>query len=510
MNPWITRAEAWTAAGRGLAPLAEAVARGEPLARPVPWAAPGLRAPFAALLPERVDVRTMLEEVVRAVLPAAPGRCGLVVGSSSGFVSGGFERWHREGGVERAWRQAPALDVAARLHLDPVCTVSIACASGTAAFGVATGWLRDGRCDRVVVAGVEALSLFIHAGFAGLGALSPTRSRPFAAGRDGLMLGEGAAAFLLEPPGGGTPLAAVRGVGLSQDAVHLTAPDRSGDGLRRAAAAACGEAVDEVDCVSAHATGTPFNDAMEARALRALFGRPAPVHAAKPVVGHTLGAAGAVETAALLAMLGGAPPPPPVDPGDTELWSVACRSPRWGLKLSAAFGGHNAALLLGPPAPSAARPRALRIGARAVVEGTSFPLEQLGAPPTLGRADLYVRAGIAVLRELELDADTALVLSSESGCRAADLRYHRDLIDRGPGGISRVHFAYTIPGAPIAEAAILRQVRGPALVICGGAAEGRAEAEALVRWGAAPRAVAVHVEAPDAVGRAEAVVVEGA
>lgn len=522
MNPWITRVDCFSAAGRGIGRLAEAVTAGVPLGRPVPWAQPGLRAPFAALLAERMPVEALLEELVRAVLPAEGG-AGLVVATTSGAISGGFEAWHRAGGAdgprvpasgdwpsdrregEGLWRQDPGRSVAARLGLAPVTTLSVACASGTAAFTVATNWLRDGLCARVVVVGIDVLSLYIHAGFAGLGALSPTTSRPFAADRDGLLIGEGGAAFLLEAPGGPRPpLATVLGLGLSQDAVHLTAPDRTGGGLLRAATMACQDA-DAVDCVSAHATGTPFNDAMEARALDTLFGRPVPLHAAKPVIGHTLGAAGALEIAALLAYLNGATPPPPRDPGDCPIRIAPCRDPRVGLKLSAAFGGVNAALLLGPDAPSSLRARAVTRTHTGEAAGTSFPLDQLGAPPTLGRADLYVRAGIAALRELPIAEDTALVLSSESNCRLADLRYHRDLVERGPAQVSRVHFTYTIPGSPLAEASILRHARGPVLALCDGPEAGRAEAERLVRWGLAPAAIAVHVEAPGAEARAVAV-----
>lgn len=451
----------------------------------------------------------MLDEVVRSVIPGGfAGRVGLVVGTSSGNISGGFESWQRHGGEEEAWRQAPVRRVAARHRLFPATTVSVACASGTAAFGVGRGWLRDGECDAVVVAGVDALSLYIHAGFAGLGALARERSRVFAPDRDGLMLGEGAAAFFLEPPGGPRPaIAVLRGVGYSQDGVHVTAPDRSGSGLYRAGAAALAEAglaAGDIGTVSAHGTGTPFNDAMEARALTRLFGGPVPLHAAKPVVGHTLGAAGAVEAALVLAILDGAEAPAPLDAGDCEI-ALSPAGPGAGLSVSAAFGGVNAAVVFGRNGASTLRRHRVEAVGCERVEADTFELVGLGAPPTLGRADTYVRAGIAALRPLPLSADTAVVLTSESNCRQADLRYHADLVARGPAHVSRVHFTYTTPGSSLAEAAILRGLRGPALVFCDTAERGRAEARRLVEHGVARACVALHVEAPERTARAEAV-----
>ncbi len=509
MNPWITRVDVWCAAGRGMEALADAVRNDAPLRRDVPYAAEGLRSPFAACLHEGATAEEMLDEVVRGVLPGGVGRCGLVVATSSGAISGAFEAWHRSGGVpstERAWRQEPARVVAARHRLAPVTTISVACASGTAAFAVARGWLRDGVCERVIVAGVDALSLYIHAGFAGLGALARERSRVFSADRDGLMLGEGAAAFLLEAPGSTRPpLAVLRGVGLSQDGVHLTAPDRTGAGLWRAALTDAGVDPGEIGTVSAHGTGTPFNDAMEARALARLFAGPVPLHAAKPIIGHTLGAAGAIEAALVLAILGGADPPPPLSSGDCEVEFMPCRNPRFGLSVSAAFGGVNAAVVFGPddqrPHPHAA----VDVLDRREIAAEQFDLPTIGAPPTLGRSDTYVRAGIAALHEFSLAPDTAIVVTSESNCRQADLRYHADLLDRGPGAVSRMHFTYTIPGSPLAEAAILKGLRGPALVFCDRAERGAEEARRLVAHGLAPAAVALHIEAPERLARATAV-----
>jgi hypothetical protein len=537
--------------------LVDALAEGRPRITPVPWAAEGLRSPFAALAGHG-EAEDLLAAVVGAVCPGdspvAP--VGLVVATSSGAISGPFERWDRGGrvGPEAPWRQLPTERVAARFGLAPATTLSVACASGTAAFAVARRWLRAGICDRVVVAGVDALSLYVHAGFAGLGALAAERCRPFAAERDGLVLGEGAAAFLLETPAsaraaGRAPIAALRGCGLSQDGVHLTAPDRTGNGLARAVRAALADAgmdAGDIGAVSAHATGTVFNDAMEARALAGVFGGPVPLHALKPITGHTLGAAGALEAAALLALLAGAPPPPPPAAAgpDCPITFAPGRDPRAGLSVSAAFGGVNAAIVFArvdavdeaivrpptgaiPASPAGATARASTARpaagappaavetdpvtvARAHVATDDLPLARVfpGAPPALGRADAYVRGGIAALAEVRgaLGPDTAVVLASATNCRAADLRYHAGLVTGGPAHASRLHFSYTTPGGPVAEASILLGLRGPVLAFCDDPARADAEARALVASGAVPSAVALSLEAPAAFAEARAVV----
>ncbi|MFZ5482185.1 MAG: beta-ketoacyl synthase N-terminal-like domain-containing protein [Myxococcota bacterium] len=521
MNPVITRMEAISACGRGVGALADGLAAGRARVRAVPWASEALRSPFAALA-GLGEAEELLDAVVSAVRPAE-GACGLVVATSSGAITGAFERWHRHGGEEEAWRQAPTRRVAARHGLAPHTTLSVACASGSAAFATARGWLRDGLVERVIVAGVDALSLYVHAGFAGLGALAKEACRPFQPGRDGLVLGEGAAAVLLESPAaaraaGRPAIATLRGIGLSQDAVHLTAPDRTGDGLARAVRAALADAgldAGEIDAVSAHGTATSFNDAMEARALATVFGGPVPLHAPKAVLGHTLGAAGAIEAVGLLAMMSGAEPmrAPSLVAEDCPLTVREAREPRVGLSVNAAFGGVNAAVVFGPAEETAA-PRSLVASevARVCVEGDDLPLSKVhpAAPPALGRADTYVRAGIAALARLgEVPEGAAVVVASETNCRAADLRYHAGLVAGGPAQASRVHFTYTIPGAPLAEAAILLGLRGPALVFCDTAERAHAEARGLVSRGEAPAAIALAVEAPERRARAEAVLYAG-
>ncbi|MSP56164.1 MAG: hypothetical protein EXR69_11255 [Myxococcales bacterium] len=552
LDPWVTGLAAETAAGSGVEALVDALCAGRPLATAAPWAWAGVPGHGVGAAVgggcRGGGAEALLQAVVDAVDPGMA--CGLVVGTTSGSISGEFERDFPGVGIHD-YRQRPTRAVVARCRArwlalwrlegaaggphsgalgDPLpdTTVSVACASGAAAFDVARGWLRTGRCERVIVAGVDALSPFIHAGFAGIGALAAGPSHPFTAGRDGMMLGEGAAAVLLETPtsarrAGRRPLCALRGTGLSQDAVHLTAPDRTGGGLYRAMAAAVGDAGislahvgDALDAVSAHGTGTPFNDAMEARALARLFGdRAVPLHAAKPVVGHTLGAAGTVEAVALIAMLAGAEAPSAmqIDPELGVRGRARRRTGGFGLSVNAAFGGVNVALVFGPvdrsgpgdgnaAAGNAAAGNAAARAASVEVVGDTFPVSGLPrlpdgtAPLNLGRADSYVRAGILALARIGAQAGEAIVLASEESCAQADRRYLDALVRSGPERAPRVHFIYTIPGAPLAEAAILLGLNGPGLVLCDGPEAAQAEARRLVEEGRVLSAVALAITGP--------------
>ena len=287
--------------------------------------------------------------------------------------NGAFAEWIRRaepppGGASAASLHAVASDLASEVGaLGPALCVSVACASGTMAVGLGADLIRSGECDVVLAGGVDLLSGFVYAGFDSLRALSPTGARPFDRRRDGLTLGEGAAFLLLEEAGsvraaGRRALALVRGYGSAADAHHMTRPSPSGEGLVRAVEAALRDAsIDrsEIGFVSAHGTATRFNDRMEAAAFRSLFGERAgqlPTHSIKGAIGHTLGAAGAIE--ALLSTLvlerGCIPPTAGFEEPDPEcaLDVVAGTSRplppsvRNVLSTSSAFAGTNAALVL--------------------------------------------------------------------------------------------------------------------------------------------------------------------
>jgi len=302
---------------------------------------------------------------------ALPRDAGVVMGSCLGgarLVFAWLDRGGEAPGPSGSFA-GPALGIAERLRLTgPVSTVSTACASGTGAVALATDCIRRGESDVMLAGGADALSRFVVAGFAQLRALSSGPVRPFDRRRDGLALGEGAAVLVLEEREAarrrGAPiLAEVLGAGRSSDANHMTGPSRDGDGVVRAVESALRDAnlpAGRIDFVSAHGTGTPFNDRMETIAFRRVLGDHAyriPVNSIKPIVGHTLGAAGALEAILCVRAIaeGVVPPTIHLEEPDPEcdldyVPNVARRHRvRVALSSSSAFGGNNAAILLGAP-----------------------------------------------------------------------------------------------------------------------------------------------------------------
>jgi 3-oxoacyl-[acyl-carrier-protein] synthase II len=251
----------------------------------------------------------------------------------------------------------------------PNLAIATACATGAHAIGEGARMVRDGTADVVVCGGAEAcVSPVAMAAFARMGALSKhadpaAASRPFDDDRDGFVMGEGAAFVVLEPydravARGARIYGAVLGYGLTCDAYHITAPLEDGAGAVAAIEMALGDAglaPGAIGHVNAHGTSTPHNDAAEAAAIAKVFGPGAvPVTSIKGVTGHLIGAAGAVEAVvALLSTARGIVPPTanhrhtdlPVDVVAGEPRSI---EPGPAVSTSFAFGGHNAALVLGP------------------------------------------------------------------------------------------------------------------------------------------------------------------
>ena len=246
----------------------------------------------------------------------------------------------------------------------PRTTVMTACSSSATAIGYAGDLIRLGRVEVAIAGGAEGLCRLTYAGFNALRASSPEPCRPFDEHRSGLTLGEGAGVLILEDEAhararGAEVLGYLAGWGISADAHHMTSPHPEGDGAARAMLAALDDArlsADAVDYVNAHGTATAQNDAMETAALKRVFGARAihvPISSTKSMVGHTLGAAGAIEAvASLLAMRGRYLPPTAnletIDPAlalDFIPKVARDASPRVILSSSFAFGGNNTVLI---------------------------------------------------------------------------------------------------------------------------------------------------------------------
>ncbi len=250
-------------------------------------------------------------------------------------------------------------------------TVS-ACATGGHAVGEASEIIRRDDADIMLAGGSEAcIHEWLVGGFAAMRALStrnddpPAASRPFDAARDGFVCGEGAGVLVLEEldharARGATPLAEVVGYGATADASHITLPAPGGVGAVRAARRAlekAGLGPDDVDHINAHATSTPEGDPSELHAMRTVFGEDAgriPITANKSMLGHTLGAAGAIEAIASIQAIRESCVPPTInltdpDPAAEGLTIVAGQAirhdTRVALSNSFGFGGQNTALL---------------------------------------------------------------------------------------------------------------------------------------------------------------------
>ena len=243
--------------------------------------------------------------------------------------------------------------------------VSAACASSTIAVAQAAALISSGSADVVMVCCLDMTTEFIFSGFSALRALSPLPCRPFDRDRNGLSLGEGAAALLLMSRERAkqeqrSPMGTILGWGIANDATHITAPARDGCGLVQAVSQALhgsGIPADEIHAICAHGTGTIYNDLMELAAFKQIFkNRKLPVFSIKGAIGHTLGAAGGIEVAVGMKALSSQVMPPTIGlrtPMDEAFGWVSTESVSFSgnylLTTNSGFGGINAALILGKP-----------------------------------------------------------------------------------------------------------------------------------------------------------------
>ena len=246
-------------------------------------------------------------------------------------------------------------------------TICTACAAGTHALGYAARLIAWGRCDAVATGGSEcAATATSLAGFGNMTALSSSgASMPFDAKRDGFVMGEGAAVFILErydlAIARGVPiLGEIIGAASNADAHHITAPAPGGTGAiacMKLALDDAGLSPADIGLVNAHGTSTPLNDAAEAQAVSAVFGANAvPVTSGKGVTGHALGAAGALEAAQVLLSMEHRLIPPtagttdldPDLPIDLVMGTARSWTPSPAISNNFGFGGHNGSVVIAP------------------------------------------------------------------------------------------------------------------------------------------------------------------
>jgi 3-oxoacyl-[acyl-carrier-protein] synthase I len=316
------------------------------------------------------QIRATIDEAIRR---HGPSRVGVVLGTStSGMAEQESARVHRAragewpaGSHYRQWEIGSLSDHAA-LALGvtgPAYTIATACSASAKVFASGRRLIEAGVCDAVVVGGADTLCRMTVSGFSSLEAISRGLCNPFSRNRDGINIGEGAAAFLMTRDQAPVSLL---GSGECSDAHHISAPDPEGKGAHQAMRLALEDAAlrpDEVAYINLHGTGTPLNDSMEAEAIATLFGPSTPCSSTKAMIGHALGAAGACEAAFVWLTLNPRYNPdnrlPPhlwdgvADPGmpAIQLAAAGARFDDRGrtamLSNSFAFGGNNVALAFG-------------------------------------------------------------------------------------------------------------------------------------------------------------------
>ncbi|VVN16786.1 hypothetical protein PS645_04090 [Pseudomonas fluorescens] len=302
-------------------------------------------------------------------------RIGVILGTSTSGIdeaSRGLAHYIREQQfpADYDYQQqelgAPANFLADWLQLSgPAYVISTACTSSARALMSAQRLLDLNLCDAVLCGGVDSLCKLTLNGFSALEAVSEQRCNPFSVNRNGINIGEAAVLFLMtRRAGAGSPIALL-GSGASSDAHHISAPEPTGRGALQAmrkALSRAGLQPGQIDYLNLHGTATQHNDAMESLAVTTLFPSGVPCSSSKPMTGHTLGAAGALEAAFCWLSLSaantehalpphiwdGQPDPdlPPlkwVTPAD-RLTSIA---PRYLMSNSFAFGGNNVSLIIG-------------------------------------------------------------------------------------------------------------------------------------------------------------------
>jgi len=431
-------------------------------------------------------------------------------------------------------------------------TICSACSGGANAILVAAAWIRSGRSSRVLAGGADGLCRLTFTGFNALGAVTVDVCRPFDRRRTGLGLGEGAAFLVLESEvsareRGAVPIAELAGWGVGAEAHHITNPEKGGDTAARLVNQAlerAGISARELDYVNAHGTGTPLNDAMEAAALRKALGseiRRIPVSSSKGQIGHTLGAAGAVEAAitVLAVARGEIPPTGGLEDPDPECDLVHVMGKGRPAEVKAAisnsfgFGGTDTVLLFSRPGlfRETQGPRSPR---QVLVTGaaTFGPLGLATSQQSLG----YIEAGdapgseplafdakahfdLAKARRMDRPArlltmamqaalaeanrestphsEIGAVAGSAYGSVDSSAEFIQRIYEKGARLASPIIFPNLVPSSPVGHASIYLGIRGPVVATADLGVTGEAAfalACELIEAGEAPAMLAGSVE----------------
>ena len=249
-------------------------------------------------------------EIDTAITQYGAPRVAVVIGSSTSGIAEGEAAlaeklcngtWSLDFDYRQQEIGTAAEFVARFLDLTGVAmTVSTACSSSAKALGSARRLLEMDLCDAGICGGSDSLCQLTLQGFSALESVSPQVCEPFAEGRDGITIGEGAALFLMQKKSDNANAIIFSGIGESADAHHISAPHPDGIGAEAAMRAALADAKmqpADIAYINLHGTATPLNDAMESAAVTRVFGNNTPCSSTKPLTGHTLGAAGATEAA---------------------------------------------------------------------------------------------------------------------------------------------------------------------------------------------------------------------
>jgi len=490
------------------------------------------------------------EALAEAGIDPHTRRVGLIVGGTTGgmFETEGLLARMHANAAERVPNPEmlahPLSATADRLHeeLGPFArmrTVCSACSSGANAFAIGAAWLRLGVVDAVVVGGTDGLCRLTYTGFNALGAVDPNPARPFDANRRGLTLGEGAGFAVLELPAavekrGGKWEVELVGAGIASEAHHITNPSEDGALAGHAielALKSAGLRPERVDYVNAHGTATPLNDAMESRALERALGEDVSrvyVSSTKGVMGHTLGAAGAIEAiiAALTIRERRVPPTAGLDEIDPKCAHLR-HVPKGGaeaeinvaLSNSFGFGGVDTVLALarrGVVCEADGERRRVfvsGIGSASAVGAlrgqdnvrlveprgeSKDPIVGLD-PARARRLDRAARLGTVAAQLAGANGHDGVIMGSSYGDADGSASFLARILEKGPRLAPPAEFPNLVPSSPTGHVSIYLNLHGPAFAVADLATSGEAavaSAYEFIATGAADAIVAGSIEGP--------------